>query len=164
MFGSLISGQQKLRLKKLKVGGPGLNFDYAHFLPSSPKCGVLHGHSSMVTVVVLGRVVENMVVEFGELKKTVKKILDEIDHKLIVCTKYVTELDEKTVRVSFDGIGGHYDLLLPRQSVYFMESESTVENISEHLAERLSGLMPENVEKVYVRMTEGFGKSATSWL
>ncbi|MEM1948444.1 MAG: 6-carboxytetrahydropterin synthase [Candidatus Caldarchaeum sp.] len=158
----MISDMKEVRVKKLQIGGPSINFDYAHFLPNSPKCGVLHGHSSMVMVTVVGEVVDDMVVEFGELKKTVKKIVDEMDHKLIVCSKYVEKVDENTVCVSFDGIGGHYELFLPVSSVYVIERDSTVENISEHIANRLKAVMPKNIRKIHVRMTEGFGKSATS--
>ncbi|MCS6785122.1 MAG: 6-carboxytetrahydropterin synthase [Candidatus Caldarchaeum sp.] len=164
MYGISISGQPNARLKKLEVGGPAINFDYAHFLPNSPKCGVLHGHSSMVKVVVEGEVVEDMVIEFGELKKTVKKIIDEMDHKLIVCSKYVMDVGGGAVKVVFDGIGGHYEMLIPRSSVYLIEQDSTVENISEHIANRLKQMMPRNIHKVSVRMSEGFGKSATSTL
>lgn len=118
----------------------------------------------MVKVIVVGEVVDDMVIEFGELKKTVKKIIDEMDHKLIVSSKYVTLIDGETVRVSFDGIGGHYDMMLPKSSIYLIEKDSTVENISEHLAHRLKALLPKNIQKIYVRLSEGFGKSATSSL
>ncbi|MEM0383354.1 MAG: 6-carboxytetrahydropterin synthase [Candidatus Caldarchaeum sp.] len=150
------------RVKVIEVGGPALNFDYAHFLPSSPKCGVLHGHTSMVNVRVWGEVVHEMVVEFGLLKSMVKKVIDEMDHKLLVSPKYVVQELDGVVRVVFEGVGGVYDMSLPKSSVYFIETDSTVENISEHIARRVKKLMPPNVLKVSVRMTEGFGKSATS--
>lgn len=150
------------KLKKIEVGGPSINFDYAHFLPNSPKCGVLHGHSSMVSVKVVGELVDDMVIEFGDLKKAVKKVVDEMDHKLIVCRKYVKEVDMERVKVDFFGIGGRYEMILPKNSVYIIENDSTVENISGHIADRLREMMPKNVRKIHVRMTEGFGKSATS--
>jgi len=158
----LVEAGQETRFKVIEVGGPGINFDYAHFLPPSPKCGVLHGHSSMLYVRVYGEIHEDMVVEFGELKKMVKKVIDEMDHKLIVAGKYVEGLDDNRVKVSFKGIGGEYTLILPVDSVYVIEKDSTVENISEHIAHRLKALMPRNIRKVSVRMSEGFGKSATS--
>ncbi|MEM1943592.1 MAG: 6-carboxytetrahydropterin synthase [Candidatus Caldarchaeum sp.] len=150
------------RVKVIEVGGPSLNFDYAHFLPSSPKCGVLHGHTSMVNVRVWGEVVDEMVLEFGMLKRTVKKVIDEMDHKLLVPPKYVVKEWDGGVRVVFEGVGGVYDMRLPRSSVYFIERDSTVENISEHIADKIRKLMPPNVLKVSVRMTEGLGKSASS--
>ncbi|BAJ51532.1 6-pyruvoyl tetrahydrobiopterin synthase [Candidatus Caldarchaeum subterraneum] len=154
----------KERLKKIEVSGPGINFDYAHFLPSSPKCGVLHGHSSTVSVTVVGKVVDEMVVEFGELKKIVKKVVDAMDHKLIVCRKYLSHLEDGKVKVEFDGVGGHYEFILPINSVYVIERDSTVENISEHIAARLREMLPPNVQRIHVRMSEGFGKYATSSL
>ncbi|MEM1946344.1 MAG: 6-carboxytetrahydropterin synthase [Candidatus Caldarchaeum sp.] len=150
------------RLKAIEVGGPSLNFDYAHFLPSSPKCGVLHGHTSMVNVKVVGQKIGDMVLEFGELKKIVKRVIDEMDHKLIVASRYIVEDRNGAVRIVFDGIGGRYELMLPRTSVYVIDQDSTVENISEHIAERVKKLLPSNITKITVRMTEGLGKSATS--
>jgi 6-pyruvoyltetrahydropterin/6-carboxytetrahydropterin synthase len=116
----------------------------------------------MLHVRVYGEVIEDMVVEFGELKKTVKKVVDEMDHKLIVAGRYVERLDDSRVKVSFRGVGGEYTLILPTNSIYVIEKDSTVENISEHIANRLKAVMPRNVLKVSVRMSEGFGKSATS--
>ncbi|MCS6769568.1 MAG: 6-carboxytetrahydropterin synthase [Candidatus Caldarchaeum sp.] len=150
------------RFKKIEVGGPAINFDYAHFLPSSPKCGVLHGHTSMVNVAVVGEVVDDMVVEFSQLKQTVKKVIDEMDHKLIVASKYIVETSDGSYRIVFKGVGGVYDLRVPKNSVYVIERDSTVENISEHITSRIRERMPPNVYKVVVRMTEGLGKSATS--
>jgi len=150
------------RLKSIVVGGPGINFDYAHFLPSSPKCGVLHGHSAMVSVKVHGEIFDDMVLEFGELKKAVKTVLEKIDHKLVVASKYIVEDYRGKVTVIFEGVGGLYRLELPKSSVYIIEKDSTVENMSEHLAKEVMKLMPSNVVKVTVRMTEGFGKAAYS--
>ncbi len=150
------------RVKKIEVGGPSLNFDYAHFLPSSPKCGLLHGHTSIINVVVVGEVVDDMVLEFGRLKEMVKKVIEEIDHKLVVASKYVAEENNNFCRIVFNGVGGLYELKLPKSSVYIIDKDSTIENISEHIAKKLQQQMPANILKVSVRLTEGLGKSATS--
>ncbi|MEM4302709.1 MAG: 6-carboxytetrahydropterin synthase [Candidatus Caldarchaeum sp.] len=150
------------KLKVIEVGGSSLNFDYAHFLPSSPKCGVLHGHTSMVNVKVWGETVGNMVFEFSELKRVVKSVIGAMDHKLIVASCYIVADEEGFAKIVFDGVGGRYELKLPKTSVYVIEHDSTVENISEHIAEKLKKLMPSNIAKISVRMTEGLGKSATA--
>ena len=150
-------------VKVIEISDSSLNFDYAHFLPDSPKCSVLHGHSSRVTVEVAGYPVEDMVVEFGEAKKVVKEVLNELDHKLIVCKQYVEHLNEGKVRVVFAGRGGEYEIILPKQSAYVIEDESTVENISAHIAEKIAEkLRRNNILYVKVKMFEGFGKSASS--
>ncbi len=148
-------------MKTIEISDASLNFDYAHFLPSSPKCSVLHGHSSRVIVELSGFVSDDMVVEFGEAKSLVKRILNELDHKLIVARRYV-EVRGDSVRVSFVGKGGRYTMELPSSSVYVIEGESTVENISEHIARRIAAEVSRNVRRVVVKMFEGFGKSALS--
>ncbi|MDJ0270600.1 MAG: 6-carboxytetrahydropterin synthase [Aigarchaeota archaeon] len=153
--------EEQPAMKTIEISDASLNFDYAHFLPSSPKCSVLHGHSSRIVVELSGFVSDDMVVEFGEAKSLVKRVLGELDHKLIVARRYV-EANGDYIRVSFIGKGGRYVLELPSSSVYIIEGESTVENISEHIARRIAVEVSRNVRRVVVKMFEGFGKSALS--
>jgi 6-pyruvoyltetrahydropterin/6-carboxytetrahydropterin synthase len=55
----------------------GLDFDYAHFIPSHPKCGRLHGHTSSVQIEIAGERDEfGMVLDFAVLKSHAKAVLD----------------------------------------------------------------------------------------
>jgi 6-pyruvoyltetrahydropterin/6-carboxytetrahydropterin synthase len=157
-------GRQAGRTRVVEVGGGSLNFDYAHFLPGSSKCGVLHGHTASVKVGVRGDLVGDMVLEFGELKELTKTVIASMDHKLILCRKYVEKITDGRALIRFHGIGGEYVLELPLTSAYIMDEESTAENISAHIAGRLMELMPGNVGRVYVRMSEGLGKWSISML
>lgn len=61
------------------------NFEAAHRLPHVPeghKCSRLHGHSYRFTIHVAGPVHENLgwVMDFGDIKKVVKPIVDDLDH------------------------------------------------------------------------------------
>lgn len=63
-------------------------FDSAHFLPNVPdghKCKEIHGHTYKLTVYFKGPLdpVLNWVIDFGDIKRVVKPIVDEIDHKLL---------------------------------------------------------------------------------
>lgn len=63
-------------------------FDSAHFLPNVPdghKCKHIHGHTYELTVYFEGPLdpVLNWVIDFGDIKKIVKPIVDQLDHKLI---------------------------------------------------------------------------------
>lgn len=151
-------GRRTGKTRVVEVGGSSLNFDYAHFLPSSNKCGVLHGHTASVKVGVRGEMVGDMVLEFGELKELAKTVIKSLDHKLILSRKYVEKIVDGRAHIRFNGIGGEYFLDLPLTSVYIMDEESTAENISAHIARRLRELMPVNVGSVYVRVSEGLGK------
>ena len=62
-----------------------MSFEAAHRLPGVPeghKCGRLHGHSFKVTFVVRGSLDSKIgwVLDFGDVKKAVKPILDQLDH------------------------------------------------------------------------------------
>ncbi len=55
--------------------------DCAHFLPDHSKCGRLHGHTYTIDLIIQGENKTGMIVDFGELKKTVREILAEYDHR-----------------------------------------------------------------------------------
>jgi len=60
-------------------------FEAAHYLPRVPpghKCGRLHGHSFVVEITIEGRVHEHTgwVMDFGELKKLIAPVIDQLDH------------------------------------------------------------------------------------
>ncbi|MCT4595297.1 MAG: 6-carboxytetrahydropterin synthase QueD [Anaeromicrobium sp.] len=67
------------------------SFDSAHFLAGyEGKCSNIHGHRWRVVVEVMeerlksGGQLDGMVVDFGDLKKDLKEIVDFHDHKLII--------------------------------------------------------------------------------
>jgi len=57
------------------------HIDCAHFLPGHPKCGSLHGHTYKVELIVEGDVREGMVMDFADVKRSMREILIEYDHK-----------------------------------------------------------------------------------
>ena len=64
------------------------NFEAAHWLPCFPeghKCRRLHGHSFQVDVVVEGEVApdKGYLMDYGDLKKIAKPIIDSLDHRLL---------------------------------------------------------------------------------
>ncbi len=64
------------------------SFEAAHFLPSFPeghKCRRLHGHSFKVDVVVEGPLdpVRGYLVDYGDIKRAVAPLNDELDHRLL---------------------------------------------------------------------------------
>ncbi len=64
------------------------HFDSAHFLPQVPdghKCKEVHGHTYRLTLYFEGELDESFgwVIDFAEIKKEVKPIIDSIDHRLL---------------------------------------------------------------------------------
>ena len=55
--------------------------DCAHFLPAHAKCGALHGHTYKVDLTVEGQNKGGMVIDFADLKKTVREVLAHYDHR-----------------------------------------------------------------------------------
>lgn len=65
-------------------------FDSAHFLSGyNGKCSNIHGHRWTIEVCIQGRELQpsgnekGMLVDFGDLKKEVRKLADDFDHTLI---------------------------------------------------------------------------------
>jgi 6-pyruvoyltetrahydropterin/6-carboxytetrahydropterin synthase len=63
-------------------------FEAAHALPNVPsdhKCRRLHGHSYRVDVHVKGPIdpAKGWVMDFGDIKKAIQPILDDLDHRML---------------------------------------------------------------------------------
>jgi 6-pyruvoyltetrahydropterin/6-carboxytetrahydropterin synthase len=63
-------------------------FDAAHFLPNVPaghKCREIHGHTYHLKIILEGELASGFewVMDFGELKKQVNPVIDEVDHKFL---------------------------------------------------------------------------------
>jgi 6-pyruvoyltetrahydropterin/6-carboxytetrahydropterin synthase len=55
--------------------------DCAHHLPGHERCGSLHGHTYQVDVFLEGDHKGGMLLDFADLKKTLRSILADYDHK-----------------------------------------------------------------------------------
>jgi 6-pyruvoyltetrahydropterin/6-carboxytetrahydropterin synthase len=55
--------------------------DCAHYLPGHDKCGSLHGHTYKIEVVIEGEKKAPILIDFSELKKSIKSALLAFDHK-----------------------------------------------------------------------------------
>ena len=139
---------------------PSFNFDYAHILPKTEKCSVMHGHTSSVLVEVVGRPVEGMVVDFGIAKQIVREAVRSLDHKLFINEKYVTAIDAKSVTLKFETVHGEFAIKAPKATTVMMKGEATVENLAREVLSRISPHMPKNVTAVGVYVYEGLNKGS----
>jgi 6-pyruvoyltetrahydropterin/6-carboxytetrahydropterin synthase len=142
------------------IEDPTLAFDYAHILPLVEKCSVLHGHTSTVMVEIIGRMKDNLVVDFGEAKRIIKETLNAIDHKFFINKKYLRMEDDVHYYVSFEGPKGYFSLQLPKSTTYMLSGEATVESLSSEIIKLLAPKMPQNVEALGVYIYEGINKGA----
>lgn len=142
------------------IEDPSLAFDYAHILPLVEKCSVLHGHTSTVMVEIIGSMKNNLVVDFGEAKRTIKDTINMIDHKFFINKKYLEKEDDTHYYVSFQGPRGYFNLQLPKMTTWLMPGEATVENLSTEIIRLLAPRMPPNVDALGVYIYEGVNKGA----
>ncbi|OYT49224.1 6-pyruvoyl tetrahydropterin synthase [Candidatus Bathyarchaeota archaeon ex4484_231] len=74
-------------MQTVKIGVEGFTFDSAHYTKgTSEKCLNLHGHTFRLNVEIEGKIDPDtgMVMDFALLKKAVKEVLAEYDHKMLV--------------------------------------------------------------------------------
>ena len=63
-------------------------FSAAHRIEGHPKCGRLHGHNYKVTVELSSERLDaaSMVLDYGDLDKIVKPLIETLDHRYLVST------------------------------------------------------------------------------
>src|SRR5713226_9860566 len=142
------------------IEDPSFAFDYAHILPLVEKCSILHGHTSLVMVELVGEMTNNLLIDFGEAKKIIKEIISILDHKFFINEKYLIKDDGVHYKIAFDGPKGMFELQVPKNTTYLLEGEATVENLSTEIIKLLIPKMPENIEAVGVYIYEGYNKGA----
>lgn len=147
-------------LQTIFLDDPSFNFDYAHILPKTEKCSVMHGHTSSVLVEVIGRPVEGMVVDFGVAKRVVKEAVKGLDHKLFINEKYVTGVDPKSLTLRFETVHGEFAIRAPKETTVMLKGEATVENLAKEVLGRIASGMPGNVTAVGVYVYEGLNKGS----
>ncbi len=148
------------RVQTIFLDDPSFNFDYAHILPKTEKCSVMHGHTSSVLVEVTGRPIEGMVVDFGVAKQIVREAVRGLDHKLFVHGRYVTSVDRRSVSLRFDTVHGEFAIRAPKGTTVLLDGEATVENLAKEVLSRISSKMPQNVTSVGVYVYEGLNKGS----
>ena len=148
------------KIGSIFIEDPSLSFDYAHILPLVKKCSILHGHTSTVMVEIIGKMENDLVIDFSEAKRLIKEAINELDHKFFINSKYLLKEDDLYYFVRFNGPQGYFDLQMPKSTVYLLPDEATVENLSKEIIRLLAPKMPNNIEALGVYIYEGVNKGA----
>ena len=154
---------------KVTVSKDYLVFSSAHFITfRGHQCETLHGHNYRVGVTVEGSVDDEclFVVDFSILKKIVRQLTDEIDHKVL--------LPVKNPKLAFREVGKHrlvdyfgeHTYTFPLVDCAMMPIENTTaEMIAQHFAHRtreeLGTMGIRNLTAIEMEVEESFGQSAT---
>lgn len=155
-----LSAPQEGRLQTIFIDDPSFNFDYAHILPRTQKCSVMHGHTSSALVEMVGTTVDGMVIDFGLAKDVVREAVKGLDHKLFIDRRYVTSETRDSVTLSFETVHGPFKITAPKATTVLLDGEATVENLANEVLARVLPGMPENVKAVGVYVYEGLNKGA----
>ncbi|MFZ5625564.1 MAG: 6-pyruvoyl trahydropterin synthase family protein [Gemmatimonadota bacterium] len=146
-----------------------LVFAAAHFITfRGHQCEALHGHNYRVGIMVEGAVDAEclFVLDFSILKKAVRRLVDEIDHKVLLPTDnpklaYRREGD----RVLVDYFGELTYVFPERDCAMLPIPNSTAEMLARYLGERtradLEGQGFTHLTRLELEVEENFGQSAT---
>jgi len=118
------------------------NWEMGHRLPAHfGKCKNIHGHSYKMMVELEGDLNDNgMVIDYYDLKKIVRPIIENLDHAFMVykndepVIKFLSSINSKKVEVNF---------------------QSTVENITKYFIDEIvKSELPSNIHSLKIRVCE----------
>ena len=118
------------------------HWEMGHRLPEHfGKCKNIHGHSYKMIVELEGDLNDSgMIMDYYDLKKIVKPVIEKLDHAFMVYEK-----DNEIVKF----------LELVKSKMIIVKFQSTVENICRYiLSEIIKQNLPSNVKKLKVRIFE----------
>lgn len=144
-------------------GYSGIRFSACHFILRHEKCSRLHGHSYIVRLRLEGDIgKDGMIMDFVVLKKVLKAMVEEMDHKTLV----PTASDEVRVTADDESV----EVLSCGKRYVFPRSDVTLLDIPTTTAEEMSRMMtlrlvrdvefPGNVRSVSVGLDEERGQTA----
>jgi len=154
---------------KVAVTKDYLVFASAHFITfPGHRCEKLHGHNYRTRVVVEGGLdpEAHYVLDFSMLKDLMKRLTDEIDHKVLLplqSTKIQVREEGDSVSVA---VAGKPRYVFPRIDCALLPMpNTTVEMLAQYLAGRVCKALAASggvaLRAVEVEVEENFGQSAT---
>ncbi|HET7584009.1 MAG TPA: 6-pyruvoyl tetrahydropterin synthase family protein [Gemmatimonadaceae bacterium] len=144
-----------------------LVFASAHFITfKGHRCEPLHGHNYRVGITIEGALDPEgwYVVDFGELKQLMRRLCNEIDHKVLLPLrnpKLSVEERNGSVAVAHEGVPRY---VFPREDCVLLDiPNTTVEMLAQYLSGRvrqeLTGVA--TLSTLELEVEENFGQSAT---
>ena len=154
---------------RVAVTKDNLVFASAHFITfPGHRCERLHGHNYRTRVVVQGGLdpEAHYVLDFSMLKALMKRLTDEIDHKVLLPLESTKiQVREEGERVSV-AVAGKPRYVFPRIDCALLPvPNTTVEMLAQYLAGRVRRELASSggvaLQAVEVEVEENFGQSAT---
>jgi 6-pyruvoyltetrahydropterin/6-carboxytetrahydropterin synthase len=158
-----------MRAFKVSVTKDYLVFAAAHFITfAGHRCEPLHGHNYRVAVSLEGALDEDSwyVVDFSELKRIMRQLCDEIDHKMLLPLRNpkldVREQDGSVI-VAYEG---KQKYVFPVEDCALLDiPNTTVEMLAQLLTARVTHALRQlgvrTLTAIELEVEENFGQSAT---
>lgn len=157
----------------LKGEDCGFTWSASHLLPGHYKCSRIHGHNYVMDIVIDSDSTKNgMIVDFVEIKKAVREMIEKYDHRLLLPDpsqpfmeiKYINQF----VHLKYTGIEDEVkEYTIPKSDTVILEELDfvTAEELSQYFKKQIEkivyGLNPD-VEDIFVTIYEDSGQGATS--
>ena len=140
-----------------------IRFSSAHVIPEYEKCGRLHGHTYAVHAKIGGKPdKKGIIMDFSLLKENLKKIVNELDHKILIPKdSNVVNIKKEKESVKLTTLGKNY--VFPASDCVFLPIESTsAENLAKYILEKFMKQisLPKNIKFVEIGIDEGYGQGA----
>ena len=154
---------------RISVSKDYLVFASAHFITfAGHRCETLHGHNYRASVVIEGALDPQSwyVFDFGVLKRIMRKLCDDIDHKVLLAMEnphlQIAE-QEDSVTVAYDNKPRY---VFPKRDCALLPMpNTTVEMLAEYLTGQLQAALAAEgatgVTAIELEVEENFGQSAT---
>ncbi|MDR1690827.1 MAG: 6-pyruvoyl tetrahydropterin synthase family protein [Candidatus Methanoplasma sp.] len=144
-------------------GHTGIRFSSCHFIPMHEKCSRLHGHSYIVRMRLEGELDEDgMVMDFVVLKKKLRSMIDEMDHKVLLPAKSkIVKIEEKDGSVEVTSCSKRY--VFPAEDVMMLDvSTTTAEEMARMMTEKMAEDLdfPKTVRSLSMGLDEERGQTA----
>jgi 6-pyruvoyl-tetrahydropterin synthase len=128
----------------------GANYQYSHGLQKHlGNCQrIAHGHRSAIEIYQNGKRDKGLEQQWAKQWRDI----------YIGTRSHIKEQQEDSISFLYQAEQGDFELSLPAQSCYLMDTESTVEQIADHIAAALKQQHPDSA--ITVKAFEGVGKGA----
>ena len=154
---------------RIRVAKEDLNFAAAHFITfAGHRCETLHGHNYRAAVLLDGAIDDTSwyVVDFSAVKKVMRKLVAELDHKVLLPLEnplLKVEARAGAIHVAYQGQPRY--VFPERDCALLPIPNTTVEMLATLLAGRLAKELAESGAKTLtaleLEVEENFGQSAT---
>lgn len=138
-----------------------IGFSASHLLPGHYKCGRIHGHNYALSARILGEESpEGLVFDFLPLKKKLRKIADELDHKLLLA-EGMDHIEKKNGEIEVKIDAKRY--IFPEEDTVILDiNQATTEELASHLLDRVINDIefPESIKTVEIGVDESRGQGA----